>query len=686
MKRQSILGALAALAVAFVPLLTPTSASATVVSVPCPKLNPTGTQYPDREFSLVCSGTTTDAAKMRDAVPNQAFNELARARLIYYYFATAQDYIDSVGVLGLGTAEPVIVNGNKVFAVTHFDADHKPVYTAAFGSNGGTPSPDIKLRTQLEVGRAMDSLLGYVMQGGVVLKAYTPVSASSGPNLYKSQMTTDWGIVNGKVSCGTSGLFSGRKDSTGVYICDGGIGTGSGLNASAGYTALTGCSSTPTVSPCNQNVLKKAWPLVFTPNGTGDYDKIFAEQYGPGSVDEVAPYIAQFRCSNSIQQALVNGPRIAIASDFPAGVACTVPAQQTYCYKRWNGAPQTVGRYFPDGNVFDCMPQPASLASDVVSALYNLGKNGGFPSTTKPVKVKLDSVRASVYVFSSQATMDAAFGNLGLYDGSLTNINGFSFPQNGVWYTVLNASSSANTSAKQVFIATHELGHVLDNTIAGQPGQPVQPSSFNTTTGKGTGFDLPMQNDWITVNYTAYPGSLRQPCWVQGQIPQGGTTAATYTGPLVGVIDPLNNNQQVCTNGVLTAPVTGGPSWAGKKNSFILQTIHAYQRVGELELYLQTSDKFIGKPGLGMTVKQGWREFFAQAFATQAVADLLSTPNIQAFDKAIANGYFACTGGKVNSWLKQVYLDPTVDPVTVLPLSCFTALPANYTTSANYVQ
>jgi hypothetical protein len=152
------------------------------------------------------------------------------------------------------------------------------------------------------------------------------------------------------------------------------------------------------------------------------------------------------------------------------------------------------------------------------------------------------------------------------------------------------------------------------------------------------------------------------------------------------VIDPLNNNQQVCTNGVLTAPVTGGPSWAGKKNSFILQTIHAYQRVGELELYLQTSDKFIGKPGLGMTVKQGWREFFAQAFATQAVADLLSTPNIQAFDKAIANGYFACTGGKVNSWLKQVYLDPTVDPVTVLPLSCFTALPANYTTSANYVQ
>jgi hypothetical protein len=668
MRRIQALFALATLA--FAGMTLPHAASAATVCGVVQQ-NPNSWPY-TKEYDCTSSDgspSTSDANTNSEAISGQthglAYEQLNQLQISSYIFEDPADFKSYTAFTSQPTPDA------NAFGTVVLDANKMPTAIISFEKNGnGVATPSASYSAGRAVGHALDYTLGYVMNGGVITLPATPMSSSS---IFASELAYDWSVLNAMSPCtaGGQGVFNNKTDHNGAYIC---TTSGSGATLSAGYSGNV------------QNVLKTAWPGIYDTNAN-----IFAEIYGTtyiGSENTRDQYLNQyFTCTNSLEILASNGGKISNSTTSPPlPSACPVPPIQTSCNQIFYGDP--TNGYPSYGYIFDCSNPTTNTANGTAGMMTKLG---GTSTTPNPIKANLVANHSYIYFFSSQSDFNNAFVNQAGFNygtrkaPSIANANAFTFPYGKVWYTVMNTLSSAGSDySKQAYIVSHELGHVTDFTT-GQPSQSV------ATTPASSPFDIAVQNDFLNLEwYNLSAGQVRKPCWVQGQVPSdssNGTTAAPYTGPLVGVTDPATitaqNTQgyQFCNFGTMQS--TSINLWGSKTIPQIFQGIDGYNR-GQDDLKFDTDSGNLGfNPGIAY--KTGWRELFAQAFAIQAKTDLNSTSNVPALDIAVLNGYFGCVAGLGSTgtspsgipfhsgWLHQVYTTSTGKPAGGAPTGCTTA-------------
>ena len=274
--------------------------------------------------------------------------------------------------------------------------------------------------TGQQVGRSLDSLLGYIKDGGIVPPTLFKVSDGgrfAWASIFQSELNHDWETVNRMEACEDAktqayGLFSGYADSTGNYICSGNRGYGTAL--SNAYAHLN-----------NQAVLNKAWP-----NRTPSAAAMFAEEYDEmyigtdlhNSPKTADVYIPRFQCSQSFAKFIGDQGRLPQAAELPQG--CPAPIITTACVRIFNSS-----GHFPDGNVFNCSND--ANPPEVSVALEWLGSNRVFSYT--PLQKTLTKYQENIYMFLNnhdnlQAFDTARIGTIDLAGG---NIAGQPFPTEG---------------------------------------------------------------------------------------------------------------------------------------------------------------------------------------------------------------------------------------------------------------
>jgi len=178
MKRHTILGTLAALALAAIPFVAVTPAQA---AVGCNNVdNQLG--YPHGSFTKYCGmAGLSNGQTMLNAISQthgSASGEMPTAYngsqpgVVFYLFHTPAEYAQNFPASG-GNPVP----GTNDFGVTKFDSANRPVFSAIFEINSALKTNAfIGSTSDHEVGRSIDALMGYVMNGGVVKTPYQNIS------------------------------------------------------------------------------------------------------------------------------------------------------------------------------------------------------------------------------------------------------------------------------------------------------------------------------------------------------------------------------------------------------------------------------------------------------------------------------------------------------------------------------
>lgn len=107
---------------------------------------------------------------------------------------------------------------------------------------------------------------------------------------YLNNLQVDWNNFNGKPNCGTNGVFRGKKNRFGAFICSGANGVG----------------GSPIYAGNNQAVLNAAWPAFFD-----QAKEIFAEEFAAdnnaddgGGQMGITQYLSGFTCTKTIGHSL----------------------------------------------------------------------------------------------------------------------------------------------------------------------------------------------------------------------------------------------------------------------------------------------------------------------------------------------------------------------------------------------
>jgi len=651
----------------------PQPAQAAVVA--CTATDPGQTQYPYGQWSMRCGSITAAEGQQMSTLVNQLTGQTkqehkranngnlpdASARPLngtrFFLFANPQDYIDSAASLGLTLVPftPALDADDYAFSVVHFDANKVPVYVAVFKTNkvGRTFTNAIRNGTATGAARGADYLQGFIKNGGIQPPVNYRLSDTGAGfrAMFEKMVDRDYQGINALQPC-NNGFFSGYSDKDGVYICNGTNGNGPALSAT--YAGLN-----------NRAVLNKAWPHIYpaVPAGgpgtaaAGYYAGFFAEIYAAratnGAADNIGSgktqdiYFAgntNFACSRWFVQ---NIPNQGFLDNTALPAACSAAPSvdptllmTTKCRKLF----AATGGQFPNGNVFNCTNPSTAIAQEVQIKLNGLGRLGAPAQEVTNIKSEFSRIRAQVFLFTDAAAYTAAFTAAGEPNPSLVGTVAGTYPNSTMWYTIVLGTFFAN-SGEAAYTTTHELGHAFD-------WRPTQQSSLAS-------YDLAMQHDWLTLDYVAFPGTVRNPC---------GTVALNgYTGPLIGVQDPSSGNAQFCNGNVIV------PKWAGKKTSEILRDPTVYGQASAPPKYQAAAGTLGYNPGVNRLA--GWREWHAEAFAIRAKTDVVTTPVVAIYSQMVTNGYFACTAGPA-SWAQTEYT--TGAAVAVPP--CQGAMPGGWVT------
>ncbi len=161
-----------------------------------------------------------------------------------------------------------------------------PVYTVVFvqakTSSGATVNTNMRNTTVHEAGHWLDYFHRTKFSGAV--------SKVTEGTAWANNLAVDWNNFNGKPNCGTNGVFRGKKNHMGAFICSG----------------LNGVGGSPIYSGNNQAVLNAAWPGFFNlPK------EIFAEEFAAdnnaadgGGQMGITQYLSGFTCTKTIVHSL----------------------------------------------------------------------------------------------------------------------------------------------------------------------------------------------------------------------------------------------------------------------------------------------------------------------------------------------------------------------------------------------
>ncbi len=663
----------------------PQQAHATVVV--CTNTDPASTQYPYGEWSKRCGAnlTVNDGQAMSSLINGMAgLTELRRANngnlpdaqsrprngVRYFLFEKPQDYIDSASSLGL-VVQPV---GMYDFGVTYFDNNKIPVYSAVFKTNfaNRTFPGAIRNGTATQAARALDYLQGYIKNGGIQPTVNFRMSDTGAGfrSMFEQNLEVDFAAINNLLPCknpttSAFGLFSNYSDKDGVFICNGINGNGTALIPM--YSALSS----------NRARLNKAWPHIYplAPSGVGTapldyYAGFYAELYAakvvsPVGVDTVTTGQTQdayfnkgFACSIWFAKTIPAQGKL-LNTNIPAQCVEPTSLMITKCQKLF----AATGGQFPNGNVFNCTVNSAAVVQQVQQKLNGLGRNAAAAQEVTNIKSEFSRRRANIFIFDLVSDYQSAFNAAGEFvpAGVISTIaSTYPNPTSlGIWNTIMFRTQNdfAFSSAELAYTATHELGHVFDDTRS--------PQASSTTP---TPYDRAVQNDWLKLDYVNFAQGVagqRKPC---------GTFALDqYVGPLTDVNDPTTitvaqpDGVPFCNGNVIRAPYT-----STMKTSEILRSVYAQAADAPRR---QLAGHIGPNSPNGYNTLLGWRELHSEAFAVRAQSDVATVPPAINMPQIVANGYFSCIAGPVvngfQSWARTEYITagvPSAPP-------CQTALP-----------
>lgn len=579
----------------------------------CVEVDDSKNFWPYENTSYYCTGTSlANGQSMASAVDGFSHGyvteEIRSHGVKYVLWHTPADYQANSAALGFGPPASV---GPRDFGVTKYDSNKRALVISLFEVNSaGEVATNLDNSLGVEIARASDYFLGYVMNGGVLKH---PLDQASAYALFLTQLNHDWTQFNTKAACGGSGVFRGLADEASTmgtppvynYICSGPTGLGATLApAYAGYAN-------------NKAVLQAAWP-----NAWVDSEDIFAHAYaqtyftgdyqGSGTRTSEKYFTGNFQCSKFFAKLTGDTGKIPVSTSMPTG--CPTITQTSVCQQRFD-----VDDRFPgDGFVFNCLPSGAD-AQQIGQALSDMAN----PAGNAPMpQIQEDFKNASTYifVFADQATWLSTFNAavaptpappplppeaLGVTYTAGDMIYIISFKSNGT-LTQTVAQEKENTA--------HELGHAIDL---------IKGPSNQSNSGAFTNFVL---NDLLTLDYTAVGTSQatstpRAPC------------SNNNTAPFDGVKNLAGAN--VCTGATLN------PIYAGQRNTQIAQSIDDY-------LFKRWNATI------------GWRELYATTFGDQALAPPSTAVSTHPMYVAFFNRNYLllCT----KSWGSAVVLDQTTPP------------------------
>ncbi len=147
--------------------LRPTNASATVN---CQEVYRTETTYPEGPYSFYCgTASIANATQMVTAATQThgtATGEVRRANggVVFYLFHNPYEYKQN-----FPQSQGYPAPGLTDFGVLYLDPQNIPVFVAIFEMNAsGQNNFSFAYTTGQQVGRSLDSLLGYIKDGGIV--------------------------------------------------------------------------------------------------------------------------------------------------------------------------------------------------------------------------------------------------------------------------------------------------------------------------------------------------------------------------------------------------------------------------------------------------------------------------------------------------------------------------------------
>ena len=681
----------------------PQQAQAAVVT--CTATDPTQSQYPYGQWSKRCGSTAVisvaegqQMSTLVNTLPGQVFDEHKRANngnlpdasarplngTRFFLFANPQDYIDSAASLGLTLVPftPALDDDDYAFSVVQFDANKVPVYVAVFKTNkvGRTFTNAIRNGTATGAARGADYLQGFIKNGGIQPPVNYRLSDTGAGfrAMFEKMLDRDYVAINALTACKNPttmalGLFSGYSDKGGVYICNGTQGNGTALSAT--YTGLN-----------NRAVLNKAWKHIYPalPAGgpgtaaanyyAGFYAEIYAARAVNGAADNTGAGQTQdtyfsgnvnFACSRWFVQ---NIPNQGFLDNTALPAACSAAPSvdptllmTTKCRKLF----AATGGQFPNGNVFNCTIGFTAHAQQVQQKLNGLGRLSAPALEVTNIKSEFSRKRSNIFVFDAVTDYQNAFNAAGEFVplGAPATVAS-TYPNQtaqGIWYTIIfrNQYVFTPSSAELAYTATHEIGHVFDDTHVPQPSSTTP-----------TPYDRAVQNDWLKLDWVNFGlGTKRNPC---------GTFALDgYAGPLLNVNDPTT----IAANPPDGLPFCNGnvvrPAYAGLKTSQILQQV--YPDAGDA-VRKQAAGHIGPVAPNGYNTVAGWRELHSEAFAVRSQSDVTTVPPAIDTPQIVANGYFTCVAGPVvggfQSWANTEYTTANVPAAGTEP--CQTALPVGW--------
>ena len=204
------------------------STSQVQASVTCTPVTSTGTSaYPYNGKALKCGTTPTAKANgmagaLYDFIAGEtdAYNKLSSMGATFYIFNDPTEYDTYFTDLGIPHPAPGTGIPAEAHGATVYDSPTSliPQYAVIFNKNGLGTSIDtygnVGWFTTHEAGHFLDYAYKTVVSGVGDKRASTST-------MFKDLLAKDWTNFNALPNCGIGGIFNGRKDFYGNYICGG---------------------------------------------------------------------------------------------------------------------------------------------------------------------------------------------------------------------------------------------------------------------------------------------------------------------------------------------------------------------------------------------------------------------------------------------------------------------------------
>ena len=212
-----MLGALALAAAGF--LFAAPAAHAYTIN--CTDISSSLTTYPYNGNAKQCNSVSFQTAKLMPgaiwdmtSIASDAYSELASEAVPFYIFDKPADYNTYVTERSLGY--PLVSSAGIFGRTVKNSSTGQPIFTAIFVKDTTGQSINVNYKVAFSTVHEAGHSIDYIYRG-----LGSEPKELSNSQMYKDLLARDWVNFNALPSCGTGGVFNGRKSLSGLWICSG---------------------------------------------------------------------------------------------------------------------------------------------------------------------------------------------------------------------------------------------------------------------------------------------------------------------------------------------------------------------------------------------------------------------------------------------------------------------------------